>query len=97
MKAKSLKTLCKETNSKRFRVRHITTLQDYLILYCLQKNKDGTPEWFYGQNLDKGEGVQLNAHYSYFALLSSKEEIDKLNSFREMEAIKWVYRGKKPG
>lgn len=89
MKPQSLAAINKKTNSFRFRVRHVTTLEDYIVLYCIQR-QDGKPTWFFAVNIDQGRGVNLNGCFPYFVLLSDKEEIDKLNSLKEREVIKWV-------
>ena len=66
----------KVTNQKKFRVRSLTSLQDFLVLGYITNNHG----WMAVVNLETAESQRLDVVPKDYVLLSSQDEIKVLNS-----------------
>lgn len=88
MKPKSLREIYKEHGTIRFRFRNVITLADYLAVSILTWS-GSVPEWVYVLSLNprKRGSAHLNADFPNFALLSSKEEMERFANMQETELL----------
>ena len=60
----------------KFRVRHVTTLEDYGVVGISEYGSGGAPVWFKALKLDAfNKETQLRGDYFFYGLLSSVEEV----------------------
>jgi hypothetical protein len=89
MGPKSLCQIYNEQKTIRFRFRNVITLQDYIAAEVLTWGSDG-PEWVYVYCLKRSGSHSLNGKFPNYALLSSREEMNKLGAMKESDMLSWL-------
>ncbi len=79
MQAKdSIKAIAQRVERRKFRFRNVMSLVDYLA------TEDECGGFVMSVNLDTGRWSQINAEQKRYALLSSDDEVDFLNSRKDV-------------
>ena len=91
MEARCLADLYVQACGKRFRVRNVDTLEDYVVLGPATMNPDGTPERLKCLRLDfYNTQIAIQGALPKYALLSNGEEIYKLSLMRDQHLMSFL-------